>query len=175
MSSPIITERSHSLTRPEESRQPTDTKSFKLISNLSFMCKVVEKVVFRQITSYLSSNNLCPALQSGFKKFHPTESAILRLLSDIHTQPLTRVSGQIALPALLDVNTAIDTVDHEVRLKRQSLSYGITGTALNWIKSFLVGRTQTVHLGSSGSRGRGLKGAKPLSPKFMPTPSQLEF
>ena len=86
-----------------------DMKNYRPISNLSFMSKVVEKLIFEQLSVYLAENNLFPKLQSGFRRFHSTESAVLRVLSDIYSV-IDR--GDVALLALLDVSAAFDTVDH---------------------------------------------------------------
>ena len=45
---------------------------------------------------------------------------------------------------LLDLSAAFDTVDHDIILHRLESSFGITGAALAWIRSFLDGRTQAV-------------------------------
>ena len=128
---------------------PADMKNYWPISNLSFMSKIVERVVVRQLSEYLSANGLLPTLQSGFRKHHSTESGLLRVMSDI----LSSVDkGQISLLALLDVSAAFDTVDHSILLDRLSISFGLTGSAFDWMRSFIVGRTQTVHYCGSVSR-----------------------
>ena len=80
---------------------------------------------------------------------YSTETAILRVLSDIIYSSIDQ--GQVALLALLDVSAAFDTVDHNILLERLSKSFGITGSAHHWIRSFLTSRTQTVHMGASTS------------------------
>ena len=119
---------------------------YRPISNLTFISKVMEKIVAKQLIAYLASNNLMPRLQSGFRSGHSTETAILRVLSDINS---SIDQGQVALLALLDVSAAFDTVDHDILLERLSKSFGITGSAHHWIRSFLTLRTQTVHVGTS--------------------------
>ena len=108
----------------------------------------MEKIVAKQLIACLASNNLMPTLQSGFRSGHSTETAILRVLSDIFS---SIDQGQVALLALLDVSAAFDTVDHDILLERLSKSFGITGSAHHWIRSFLTSRTQTVHVGTSTS------------------------
>ena len=71
------------------------------------------------------------------------------MLSDI----LSSVDkGQISLLALLDVSAAFDTVDHSILLNSLSISFGLTGSAFDWMRSFIVGRTQTAHYFGSVSR-----------------------
>ena len=43
-------------------------------------------------------------------------------------------------------------MDHSILLKQLSISYGLSGSASDWMQSFIVGRTETVHYGGSVSR-----------------------
>ena len=96
----------------------------------------------QQLSEYFSVNVLLPTRQPGSRNHHSTESGLLRVLSDI----LSSVDkGQISLLALLDVSAAFDAVDYSILLDRLSISLGLTGSAYNWMRSFIVGRTQTVY------------------------------
>ena len=52
--------------------------------------------------------------------------------------------GHVALLELLDLIAEFDTIDHDVLVKRLEVSFGLRGTPLKWMKSYVVGRTQTV-------------------------------
>ena len=82
----------------------------------------------------MDSNNLIPSSQSGFRKGHSTESLLLRLLSDIYG---AIDKSQLTLLALFDVSAAFDSVDHDLLLKRLSVSFGISGLPLAWLTSYL--------------------------------------
>ena len=69
------------------------------------------------------------------------ESALLKVYSDLN---MALGKGYVALLGLLDLSTAFDTVYHNVLLKRLEVSFGVCGTPLKWMKSYVVGRTQTV-------------------------------
>ena len=122
-----------------------DVKNYRPISGLTFLSKVIEKVVAKQLVGYLHSNNLLPKFQSEFRRGYSTETAILRMLSDIYAA-VDR--GRVALLALLDVSAAFD---HDILLERLLVSFGVTGSAHAWIRSFLSSRSQSVRLGSSSS------------------------
>jgi len=62
---------------------------------------------------YLTSADLLPSLQCGFRPGHSTETAVLRVLTDI-LQAVDR--GDSAALILLDLSGTFDTVDHEVLL-----------------------------------------------------------
>ena len=82
--------------------------------------------------------------RDSFVNDRRTESALLRVLSDIFS---ATDKGEVSLLALLDVSAAFDTVDHFILLDRLFISYGLSGSAFDWMRSFIVGRTQTVHCG----------------------------
>src|SRR6218665_3301056 len=54
-----------------------DLSSYRPISNLPFLSKLLERVVSVQLTDYLSSAGLLPVHQSAYRKFHSTETALL--------------------------------------------------------------------------------------------------
>ena len=132
----------------KSSLDPAEIQNYRPISNLPFMSKVIEKLILAQLSHYLAANNLFPKYQSGFRKYHSTETAILRVLSDIYS---AIDQDQVSLLALLDVSAEFDTVDHGILLERLSTSYGLTGTAFAWLESYITGRVQVIHVGGRQS------------------------
>jgi len=112
------------------------------------MSKLLERLVARQLMDYLSFADLLPSLQSGFRPGHSTETAVLRVLSDILQAVERGDSAQSAALIFLDLSAAFDTVDHEVLLKRLQMSFGIDNTAYKWFQSYQSGRHQHVRRGS---------------------------
>ncbi|MCP4509242.1 MAG: reverse transcriptase family protein [Fuerstiella sp.] len=121
-----------------------DMSNYRPVSNLTFMSKVIERAVATRLNAYLDANDLLPRNQSAYRKKHSTETAMLRVWSDILTAADTR---QVTLLGLLDLSAAFDCVDHDLLLHRLQLSFGLTGVVLEWIRSFLTDRTQEVAYG----------------------------
>jgi len=67
---------------------------------------------------------------------------VLKVLSDIFAAADCQ---QLTLLGLLDLSAAFDCVDHDVLLRRLKDTYGVSGTALDWIASYLSDRTQQVY------------------------------
>jgi len=134
----------HALVSPllkKTSLDPNELKNYRPVSNLTFVSKVVERVVVKQLVDFLHSNSLMPRLQSAYRRHHSTETALLRVLSDFYTA----ADGQrVTLLGLLDLSAAFDCVDHDILVRRLQSSFGINGSALAWVSSFLEGRTQQV-------------------------------
>ena len=134
----------HAVIRPLLKKAGLDSDVFanyRPISNLPFLGKIIERVAVSQLQSYLSDNHLHSSMQSAYRQHHSTETAILRVQNDVLSALDQR---QEAILVLLDFSAAFDTIDHDVLLKRLSQRYGITGTALDWIASYMSHRTQSV-------------------------------
>ena len=127
---------------------PADVSSYRPISNLSVMSKLLEHLVAKQLVGYLTASGLLPRLQSAYRAHHSTETAVLKVMTDI-LQALD--TGNLAVLMLLDLSAAFDMVDHATLLHRLSVTYGLDGAVLSWFRSYLSGRTQFVRCGSSKS------------------------
>ena len=54
----------------------TDPKNFRLISLLPLISKIIERVIHDQTMNFLSDNNVLYKYQSGFRKFHSTDTCL---------------------------------------------------------------------------------------------------
>ena len=77
--------------------------------------------------------------QSAYKQFHFEETALLKVHNDIN---LNIDNGKVTALTLLDLSAALDTIDHNIFIKRLSRWYGISGTAIWLVSSYLTDRRQ---------------------------------
>ena len=125
-----------------------DLSNYRPISHLSFLSKLTEKVVKLRLTDYLSNNNLLNSFQSAYIKHHSTETTLL----SVHDHIIKAMSHQqVTCLTLLDLSAAFDTIDHTILLERLSSWFGITSTALSWLKSYLLNRSFYVSINGSVS------------------------
>src|SRR6218665_3700549 len=66
--------------------------------------------------------------QSAYRKFHSTETALLKVATDL-IEAID--AGDHALLGLLDLSAAFDTVDHDVLVERLARTFGLRSTALD--------------------------------------------
>ena len=86
--------------------------------------------------------------QSAYRRFHTTETALLKVKTDI----IKAMDNQeITCLVLLDLSAAFDTIDHTILLNRLETTFGIKDIALKLIASYLTCRTQKVVIGDLGA------------------------
>ena len=120
---------------------PNELKNYRPVSNLPFLSKLIEKAVVKQINSYLQNSSLLEINQSAYRKNHNTETALLKISNDLL---MSADQKNVSIIALLDLSAAFDTIDHDFLINRLHSSFGFGGVVLNWFKSYLCDRTQSV-------------------------------
>ena len=128
--------------------------NYQPVSNLSFLSKVLEKVVVNQLNSHINSSNTSNQYQSAYRKFHSTETALLKIHNDILA---SMDAGKVTALTFLDLSSAFDTIDCTILLNRLDEWFGITGKVLDWFKSYLTGRCQRIKLCDCLSSKAGLR------------------
>ena len=116
-------------------------KNYRPVSNLSFISKIIEKCVAEQLVHHIDSNGLNEIMQSAYKKHHSTETALLKVKSDILQN---FADGNVTCLVLLDLSAAFDMVNHKILLQRLQHRYGIKGVVLKWLESYLTEHQQCV-------------------------------
>ena len=118
-------------------------KNYRPVSNLSFLSKIIEKVISTQLVTYIVDNGLTDDFQSAYKCVHSTETALLRVYNDI-VVTIGKGSGNFLV--LLDLSSAFDTIDHSNLFTVLGKHVGICDDALNLIVSYLSDRKQQVRI-----------------------------
>ena len=111
---------------------------------LPVLSKVIERHVHDSLYSYLCVDNLIYSKQSGFRKRHSTETALIGIIDELlFNLDSDRVSGMI----LIDYCKTFDMVDHSILLQKLQ-AYGFDNKSLIWFRSYLNERRQLVSMGN---------------------------
>ena len=126
---------------------PSSVSHYRPISILPLLSKILELTVHKQLSSFLSNKNLLNPFQSGFRSYHSTVTALLKVTDDIR---FAMDNKQLTILVLLDFSSAFNSVDFDVLLSiLQSLN--VSPPVLAWFNSYLRGRSQSVRHDDSSS------------------------
>ena len=121
--------------------------NYRPISVLPVLSKVIERHVHDTLYTYLSENTLIYPKQSGFRKRHSTETALIEIIDELlFNLDNDRVNGMI----LIDHCKAFDMVDHSILLQKLQVN-GLDCKSLAWFQSYLDNRRKLVSLGNKES------------------------
>ena len=125
----------------KQNKPPSDANSYRPISLLSSISKLLERIIASRLTTFINQNHLIPDTQFGFRKQHCTVSQLTRIVDHIsHGCNLRKHTGM----ALLDLEKAYDTV-WITGLLYKVIVLKIPKYLLFILRSYLEGRTYTVH------------------------------
>jgi hypothetical protein len=134
-----------------------ELKNYRPISNMKVSSKIIECIAANRLVSHLESTGFLHKFQSAYRKFHSTETATVKVLSDWRSA-IDR--GEKVVVASLDVTAAFDTVNHEILLFRL-MEAGVAGSALRWFTSYLESRLACVKFRDAVSQPFPLKSGVP--------------
>ena len=118
-------------------------KNFRPVNNLMFFSKLIERVVKIRLDTHMDEYALHESTEFGYKVHHNTETMMIGLFDDVLRG---FDQNQATIVIFLDLSAAFDTIDPEKLLQILHDELGIGGVALEWFRSFLVGRTQRVKI-----------------------------
>ena len=113
---------------------------------MQYECRLFENIQHNTDMLIVPDMHDTLRLQSAYKRFHSTETALLKIHNDIICN---MDNGKVTALTLLDLSAAFDTIDHAILLERLYGHFGISGTVLQWFKSYISNRQQRVHIDGS--------------------------
>ena len=126
----------------------SDPHNYRPISLLCCLSKILEKIVFRHIYSHLTDNSLLSDTQSGYRPHHSTQLQLAYMTDSLY-KALDK--GHDFTAIYLDVTKYFDRIWHKGLLFKCENDYFISGSLLNWLKSYLTDRRHRVKIGNAFS------------------------
>ena len=109
-----------------------DPSDFRPISNLNNISKILERLFLARLLPHTTASPNFNQLQSAYRQYHSTETALLATLDRIYRSSDT---GKPSALISLDLSAVFDTIDHNILISRFQTSFGISGSALQFITS----------------------------------------
>lgn len=140
---------------PKPGKDPTLAASYRPISLLSCVGKLMERLVCDRLSWYLETRGAFLPQQFGFRRCLSTIDALTSLEHDIQLALRTR---RVLVVLYLDLSAAFDRAAHAGVLYKLAAA-GVRGRILRWIRAYLTDRsfrvsvagvTSQVHLAPSG-------------------------
>ena len=124
-----------------------DPSNYRPISILTIISKVLEKLFHNRLIFFINKHNILHSNQFGFRKNKSTSTFVGQVLSSLLDK--CKVDKKV-VPTLLDLKKAFDFIDRDLLIIKFK-HYGIRGTLLHWLCSYLTNRTQKVNVNYSFS------------------------
>lgn len=110
--------------------------------------RIVERLFLSRVVSHVEQAPCYNRFQSAYRRNHSTETALLRMLNDAYC---TADNKARTLLIQLDLSAAFDTIDHSTLLRRLENTFGLSGSVISWVQSYVTGRSQFVRVGQEQS------------------------
>jgi len=123
----------------------TKKSNYRPISILPSLSKVFERIIHKQISSYM--NNKFSKKLSGFRKHHNTQTSMVKMIDD-WKKNLDKGNKVGAL--IMDLSKAFDTLNHELIIAKLD-AYGFCTDTLSFILNYLNTRFQRTKINKSFS------------------------
>lgn len=118
-----------------DSSLPTN---YRPISLLSIFDKLLEKLMYKRVYTFLTENNILYPYQFGFRKNHSTSLALIDVIDNIYS---CLDNNETVVGIYVDLQKAFDTVDHNILLYKL-YNCGVRGIAHKWFVNYLYNRKQ---------------------------------
>ena len=125
----------------------TDPSNYRPICVLPVLSKVLEKLVFKQVYTYLTENKLITGCQHGFRPKHSTSTALINVVED---KQIAVDNGDIVAVVTLDIEKAFDLMPQDILLKKIAY-FCFDESVIEWFRQYFKLRKQLTTINGNSS------------------------
>ena len=125
--------------KPKEKEDPEAYRSVNILPGLG---RIMDMCTAEQQTRFAEGIGIIPRSVHGFREGHGTITAAIEMQTHVYGE---LAKGNIVSVCFLDVSTGFDTVPHSYLLRKLQM-IGYKEKTLQWVKSYLTGRTTKVKI-----------------------------
>ena len=144
-------------------KDPTLPSSYRPISLLSCLSKLMEKIILSKIRPHIQTSQH----QHGFKKSHSTSTALTNISQHI-TNGLNQSPSQRSFLIAIDISKAFDTVPRHILIQK-ILNSPLSNNYKKWLSNFISNRTSQVTIKNKLSKNVKLTNGVPQGAILSPT------
>ena len=131
-----------------KSKDRSEKSTYRPISLLLTISKLLEKIVYRRVYTFLNNTNQLYCSQYGFRTGNCCNQAVCELIGEIAKNT---EKNWTTVCIFLDLSKAFDTLEHTAIFQKLE-RYGIRGNTLEWFKSYLSNRKIRVKINNTTSK-----------------------
>ncbi len=139
--------------------------NYRSVSLLPFITKTLERVVFNQVSAFLTQNNLLDSNQSGFRSGHSTETALLSIVEALR---LARAASKSTSQQILAESICYFWYSQLPDPPVNPIEKGISGTAHLWFDSYRSDRSFNISWRGEVSKSQHLTTGMPQGSVLRP-------
>lgn len=147
----------------KSSKAPSEAQSYRPISLLNSMGKILERVIYSRIIEFVEEKNLLPSVQFGFRRGHSTTHQAMRIKKFIMKNK--RLKKSVGL-LLLDIEKAFDSVWHD-GLIHKLIQMKFPAYLIKMIDAFIRNRKFIVTLMTPSQTTLTFRLVSPKAPAFL--------
>lgn len=150
---------------PKPNKNPADALSYRPISLLSSLSKILEKILLQRLNKHIKDFQCIPNFQFGFREQHSTNHQLVRVVNYVKNGLKHKKSTGMVV---LDIQKAFDCVWHNGLLHKM-LNIKVPMYIIKVTQSFLTNRSFEVYINNSNSTSKSIPAGVPQGSCLSPT------
>ena len=152
----------------KKNKAAKDPASYRPISLLPVGGKIVEALILKRFSAYISERQLIPCIQTGFRPGQGTDINLKRMYNRAYTRSTRSTHPTPTIMIFFDAKKAFDSV-WDIGVLHKAMKDGLPAIFCKFLRTYLSERTMQVRIGQTLSKTIKLLSGVPQGSVFAPT------